>query len=857
MDQRIIHIVNHTHWDREWYFSTCDSTVLLDQTFSDILEELLSNPHVNFCFDGQISIIQDYLELYPNKKEVFQKLIDEKRIFVGPWYTQTDTQLVSVSSIINNMYYGIYDTQHLFGTYMKIGYLPDTFGFSNQLPMIFHQFHIDKAIFWRGIDFKEQNLSPYFYWKGLDGSRVITANLLKGYAMAQGFNTSQDFLEKTYLPIIRQYCELTSSPHLLLPVGGDQNSIVKNIDQKIKKFPGRLQISHYEAFMDLIKNETTQEYIGEFRKTRTSRLHKSAGSIRVQIKKSNYEAEMMLTRALEPINIMASYEGFAMSHRLIEKAWKLLFEGQAHDGIVGCVSDSVAEDIINRNKKSLEISRSALNVLKKQYAWSIGLKEHDILIFNPLPFEFLGYKIIEVVTHDEFIEIEGVEECTIIKTRQQKGYPHAMVETPEGQFYVQEEDYYFHQVLIKVKLPAMGYKVFSFHAAKPTTVNDQGQTMVQGEVEISFVSHQLNLIYQGQLIEDFISLIDQGNDGDTYDFSPLENDREISLKMQKATVQRYRDVQIMTIDCTTKLPYDLDDRLSQRHTQECACQLVIKLLPHSQIYVDIDFDNQVLSHKLCLKIRSLHAQKQTLAATPGGYILRDIMTLKHYPHWQKTHVECPIDIETNSGFVGFYGEGKQLFVFNKGLKEYQAQEDSLSLTLFATCGELGKPDLLYRPGRASGETTRKGHNRIPTPLAQEQYQHHFECMITFQECCVEKLYRDLQLFEEPSIYYQLQNINYFVERIDNKIQKINEDPKALPLEKSYFSLPCQLYVLGTYTSLFDQNIYTRFMIFHDQNIKDLFKEDRYIGNLLEEKEEDDNLKALRIYTVKGKTYENQ
>ena len=34
------YLVNHTHWDREWYFSIMDEQVLGEQLFTEVLDEL-------------------------------------------------------------------------------------------------------------------------------------------------------------------------------------------------------------------------------------------------------------------------------------------------------------------------------------------------------------------------------------------------------------------------------------------------------------------------------------------------------------------------------------------------------------------------------------------------------------------------------------------------------------------------------------------------------------------------------------------------------------------------------------------------------------------------------------------------
>lgn len=48
------YLVNHTHWDREWYFTVQDAQVLSEQLFTEVLDELEKHPEANFTFDGLV-----------------------------------------------------------------------------------------------------------------------------------------------------------------------------------------------------------------------------------------------------------------------------------------------------------------------------------------------------------------------------------------------------------------------------------------------------------------------------------------------------------------------------------------------------------------------------------------------------------------------------------------------------------------------------------------------------------------------------------------------------------------------------------------------------------------------------------
>lgn len=194
-----VNVVNHTHWDREWYFTTMDTLVLSDHVFSEVLDELEANKEAKFCLDGQISILEDYLSINPERLGQIKKFVSEGRLSIGPWYTQTDDFLVSGEAILRNLAIGIYETEKI-GKYMPIGYLPDTFGFNAQMPTILRNSGIDNIIFWRGINFEKHVKSPYFIWKGLGNEHIYAINLINGYGGGARLNTSEEFKEKNYFP---------------------------------------------------------------------------------------------------------------------------------------------------------------------------------------------------------------------------------------------------------------------------------------------------------------------------------------------------------------------------------------------------------------------------------------------------------------------------------------------------------------------------------------------------------------------------------------------------------------------------------------------------------------------------------
>jgi mannosylglycerate hydrolase len=217
----------HTHWDREWYLPfesfRCQLPALLDKVLSGLDDGSLPN----FYLDGQAAIITDALEIAPHLESRIKQQMAAGKLSAGPWYILADQMLVSGESLIRNLKLGLKTTSK-FGPPAMIGYCPDTFGHSQDLPRILAGFGINNAIVWRGVGKVESN--PVFWWQSPDGSRVLTYHLNRGYYQTQ-FHESKntDDLSKSlkawlnHSPetnhLANSYCSFIDGA--LCPVGGD------------------------------------------------------------------------------------------------------------------------------------------------------------------------------------------------------------------------------------------------------------------------------------------------------------------------------------------------------------------------------------------------------------------------------------------------------------------------------------------------------------------------------------------------------------------------------------------------------------------------------------------------------------
>ncbi|MGW9019299.1 glycoside hydrolase family 38 N-terminal domain-containing protein, partial [Priestia megaterium] len=246
-----VHIVPHMHWDREWYFSTEESRILLVNNMEEIMSMLENNPdYPYYVLDGQTSILEDYFAVKPQNKERVKKLVQEGKLIIGPWYTQTDEMVVGGESIVRNLLYGIKDCEE-YGSHMKIGYLPDSFGQSSQMPQILNGFDIKYSIFWRGTSERHGTDKTEFYWESDDGSKVLVQLFPLGYAIGKYLPEDEQQLQERIDKYFKVLDQGATSENIILPNGHDQMPIQKNIftiiDKLKKLYPDReFFLSKYE-----------------------------------------------------------------------------------------------------------------------------------------------------------------------------------------------------------------------------------------------------------------------------------------------------------------------------------------------------------------------------------------------------------------------------------------------------------------------------------------------------------------------------------------------------------------------------------------------------------------------------------
>ena len=443
------HFVSNTHWDREWRFSMQRTRYMLTYMLDMLLDIFEKEPSFkSFHLDSQTIPLQDYLEIRPEKKEILKKLVQEKKLLVGPWFCLPDEFSVAGESLIRNLLLG-HKIAKTFGYVSKTGYSPFSWGQISQMPQIYRGFGIEFAAFYRGVNTEVAPRSEYI-WQGADGTRLVASRLGRRprynvwYVIQRpafwkmkdvncrvipwgcGFGPFK-FIGDMYSDFDAQYTrqryiydettiaqsaraaieeqnEDWATFHRFWSCGHDSSCPdireVRMIKECNQSLHGTATVFHstFEDFQREVLsnvNDTLPVITGEMRycsdSKSTSPLFGWILSARMDIKIENFKTERDLIQYAEPLAVFAGMLGAEYPGGFLDQAYNWLLQNHGHDSIGGCSREIVGLDMQYRYRQAREISgcvaeRALLDITGTiDYADS-SAEDMVLMVYNPAPF---------------------------------------------------------------------------------------------------------------------------------------------------------------------------------------------------------------------------------------------------------------------------------------------------------------------------------------------------------------------------------------------------------------------------------------------------------------------------------------
>ena len=375
---RHLHVVPHTHWDREWYEPFPVFRARLVELLDEVLDRLdgsdPAHPLEHFQLDGQMAMVDDYLEVRPAERDRIQQLAGAGRLSMGPWYVLPDEFLVSGETLVRNLQLGMARADEL-GRPMPVGYLPDMFGHVAAMPQLLTLFGMQDAVVWRGVPASVR--SPAFDWRSPDGSVVRAEYLSGGYFNGSDmpadpaeladrvalFAASQGSLVGDRVLWLAGMDHEVPPAHLATTVAG-----LAGVDDRAT--PDVVTIGPLtEAFVD-VERDGLPVHDGELRSGARANLLMGVASNRVDVKAAAANAERSLERLAEPLD--ALWQQDDRWAPLLRIAWREVIRNAAHDSICACSHDEVVDAVLHRyaeaTRTAHEVARRALDRAAASFA---------------------------------------------------------------------------------------------------------------------------------------------------------------------------------------------------------------------------------------------------------------------------------------------------------------------------------------------------------------------------------------------------------------------------------------------------------------------------------------------------------
>lgn len=404
--KRTAHIVSHTHWDREWYLPYEKHHVRLIQLVDALLGKLdEGTAFKSFYLDGQTIILEDYLQVRPENKEKLEHYIREGRILIGPWYILQDAFLTSGEANVRNMQIGHQDAEK-YGPVSKIGYFPDTFGLTGQIPQLMLQSGITNAFFGRGVkptgfnntvsDGDYESSYSELIWEGPDGSKILGILFANWYSNGNEVPVEEGAAKEFWDRKLADAEKYASTGELLFMNGCDHQPLQTDLPEAIetarKLYPDTEFVhSNFPDYLNALQESLKDELSsvkGELRSQRTDGWGTlvNTASARVYLKQMNQQGQTILEKVAEPLAAIAQLQGQDYPHHLFTYAWKTLMQNHPHDSICGCSVDEVHREMVTRFDKSRHVAESIVQDSSQFLAEAVDTSSYASFGSDAVPF---------------------------------------------------------------------------------------------------------------------------------------------------------------------------------------------------------------------------------------------------------------------------------------------------------------------------------------------------------------------------------------------------------------------------------------------------------------------------------------
>src|SRR5664279_5725589 len=175
LEQATYHLTGNSHIDAAWLWPWTETVDVVKRTFGTALQLMYEYPQ--YTYTQSAAAYNEWMaEKYPDMNaEIKQRIQEGRWEIVGGMWVEPDLNLPDGESLVRQLLVGKRWYKQNYGVDVRIGWNPDSFGYTWQLPQIYKKSGVDYFVTQK-MTWNDTNQLPFklFWWESPDGSKVLT-----------------------------------------------------------------------------------------------------------------------------------------------------------------------------------------------------------------------------------------------------------------------------------------------------------------------------------------------------------------------------------------------------------------------------------------------------------------------------------------------------------------------------------------------------------------------------------------------------------------------------------------------------------------------------------------------------------
>jgi len=174
LEKATFHLTGNSHIDAAWLWPWTETVDVVKRTFGTALQLMYEYP--NYTYTQSAAAYNEWMaDKYPDMNAQIQQRIQEGRWeVVGGMWVEPDLNMPDGESLVRQLLVGKRWYKQHYGVDVRIGWNPDSFGYTWQLPQIYKKSGVDYFVTQK-MEWNDTNKLPFklFWWESPDGSKVL------------------------------------------------------------------------------------------------------------------------------------------------------------------------------------------------------------------------------------------------------------------------------------------------------------------------------------------------------------------------------------------------------------------------------------------------------------------------------------------------------------------------------------------------------------------------------------------------------------------------------------------------------------------------------------------------------------